>query len=117
MRSKSGNFLVHTLSDSFEHGGSSGKNDVGVQVLSDINITLHDGVVGSLVDTNSLKTNHRRLEQSLRTTESLVSDSDNLTIGKFVVNLDLRRGSSLGHLSIEVKSDVGKLLLDVTDPM
>merc|ERR1711939_1290660 len=46
-RGKSNQLLVHALSNTREHGGSSGKNDVTVQVLTDINIALHDGVVAS----------------------------------------------------------------------
>ena len=48
--SKGGDLLLHTVSNTGVHGGASGHDGVGVQVLSDINITLHDGVVGSLVN-------------------------------------------------------------------
>merc|ERR1712109_241336 len=33
------------------HGGTSRHDGVGVQVLTDVNIALHDGVVGGLMDT------------------------------------------------------------------
>jgi len=112
---KGDDFLVHTFTDSGEHGCSSGKNDVGIQVLTDINITLHDGVEGGLVDTSSLKTNEGGLEEGLRASESLISNGDDLTIGKFIVLLDFRGGLSLGHLLSEVKGNVGKLLLDITN--
>jgi hypothetical protein len=46
--------LVHAVSNTREHGGSSRKNDVSVEILTDINVALHDGVVGGLVDTGRL---------------------------------------------------------------
>ncbi|KAF1750057.1 hypothetical protein GCK72_016603 [Caenorhabditis remanei] len=53
---KSGDLLLHAISNSWVHGGSSGENGVGVQVLTDINVALHDGVVRSLVDSGGLHT-------------------------------------------------------------
>merc|ERR1719323_2143727 len=44
---------------------------VGVQVLPDVNIALHDGVVGGLVDSAGLHSEEGRLEESLGTSESL----------------------------------------------
>lgn len=38
---------VHT----WIHGGTSREDSVGVQVLTDINVTLHDGVEGGFMDT------------------------------------------------------------------
>merc|ERR1719295_2065528 len=43
--SKSGDLLLHSVSNTGVHGGASGHDGVGVQVLSDVNIALHDGVV------------------------------------------------------------------------
>merc|ERR1712114_11475 len=51
---KGSDLLLHSVGNSWVHGGSSGKNSVGVQVLSDINVALHDGVVGGLMDTARL---------------------------------------------------------------
>merc|ERR1712168_1418153 len=51
---KSGDLLLHSVSNTGVHGGASGHDGVGVQVLSDVNIALHDGVVGGLVDSASL---------------------------------------------------------------
>ena len=47
---KSGDLLLHPVGDAGVHGGASGQDSVGVQVLPDIDVTLHDGVVGGLVD-------------------------------------------------------------------
>merc|ERR1719318_842909 len=39
---KGGDLLLHTVSDTWVHGGASGQDGVGVQVLSDVDIALHD---------------------------------------------------------------------------
>merc|ERR1712239_56275 len=36
--------LLHTVSNTGVHGGASGHDSVGVQVLPDVNVALHDGV-------------------------------------------------------------------------
>merc|ERR1719237_1455357 len=43
--SEGGDLLLHTVSNTGVHGGASGHDGVGVQVLPDVNIALHDGVV------------------------------------------------------------------------
>merc|ERR1712106_706757 len=47
--SQGGDLLLHPVSNTGVHGGASGHDSVGVQVLPDVNIALHDGVVGGLV--------------------------------------------------------------------
>ena len=59
---KSSDFLLHTVSNSWVHGGSSGENSVGVEVLTDIDIALHNGIVSSLVDSSRLHTQEGRLK-------------------------------------------------------
>ena len=61
-----------------EHGGTPWEDGVGVQVLPDVDIALHDGIVGSLVDTNGFHSQEWWLEEGLWVTEPLVSDSDDL---------------------------------------
>ena len=113
--SEGGDLLLHSVTDSWVHGGTSGKDGVGVQILTDINIALHDGVVGVLVDAGDFKTDEGRLEESFWGPEPLVSDGDDLSVGKFVGLLE-RAGAGSGlHLLLEVEGDVAKLLLDVTD--
>ena len=116
-RSKSSQLLLHTVGNTGEHGGSTRQHNVAVQVLTDIDIALHDGVVRGLVDTSGLHTQERGLEEGLRAPEALVSDGDDLTIRQLVGLLEGRgRGSGL-HLLLEVEGDVGELLLDVTDDL
>jgi hypothetical protein len=110
-RSQVDEFLLESISDTWEHSCSSGKDDVSVQVLTDINVALHDGVVSGFMDTSRFSAQERRLEESFRGTESLVSDGDDLTVRKLVGLLNGgRRGSSV-HLSVEVEGNIAKLLL------
>merc|ERR1719150_2559482 len=111
----SGDLLLHTISNTGVHGGSTGHDGVGVQVLPDVNIALHDGVVGGLMDTAGFHSKEGRLEEGLGGTESLVANGDDLAVGKLVGLLEGGGGSSGGHLLLEVKGDIAELLLDVTD--
>merc|ERR1712001_472635 len=96
-------------------GGTTGEDVVGVEVLSDINVALHDGVVGGLVDTGGLHTDEGWLEEGLWASESLVTDGDDLTVWELVALLEGGGRGGGGHLLLEVERDVAKLLLDVSD--
>jgi hypothetical protein len=108
-------FLLHSVGNTRVHGGTSGQDGVGVQVLTDINVALHDGVVHGLVDSAGFHSQEGRLEESLGATETLVTDGDDLTVGQFIGLLEGGGGGSGGHFLFEVKSNIAQLLLDVTD--
>merc|ERR1719394_1264087 len=63
--SQGGDLLLHAVSNTGVHGGASGHDGVGVQVLPDVNVAFHDGVVGGLVDAAGLHTQEAGLEESL----------------------------------------------------
>ena len=65
---------MHTISNTRVHGGATRHDSVGIQVLPDVNIALHDGVVGGLVDTAGLHTQERGLEEGLGAPEPFVSE-------------------------------------------
>merc|ERR1719414_232676 len=67
------------------------------------------------MDTAGLHTKEGWLEESLGASESLVSNGDDLTVGKLIGLLEGGGGSSGGHLLFEVKGNIAELLLDVTD--
>lgn len=90
-------------------------DNVAVQVFPDVDIALHDGVESGDVNTTALKTQDRRLEESFRSTETLVSNGDDLTVRKLVGLLQAGRLAGSLDLLLEVESDVAELLLDVTD--
>merc|ERR1712012_544828 len=113
--SKGSDLLLHTVSNTRVHGGATRHDSVGVQVLPDVNIALHDGVVGGLMDTAGLHAKEGRVEEGLRGTELLVANGDDLAVGKLIGLLQGGRGSSSSHLLLKVKSNIAELLLDVTD--
>jgi hypothetical protein len=113
--------LLHTVGDTGEHGGSTGEDDVAVEVTADIEITLEDGVVAvavgrqypyrrlwlrpnsrGLVNTGGFESKESRLEESFRGTETLVADSDDLTIRQLVALLQRRRLRSSLQLLLKV---------------
>merc|ERR1719186_2376906 len=113
--SKSSDLLLHTVSNSGVHSGASRHDSVGIKILTDVNITLHDGVVGGLMDATGFHSKEGRLEESLRATETLIANGDDLTVGKFIRLLKGGGGSGSGHFLLKVKSNIAELLLDVTD--
>ena len=82
-----GDLLLHSVGDSRVHGASARQDGVGVEILTDVDVALHDAVVSGLVDTGGFHSQEGWLEESLRATESLVSDGDDLTVGKLVALL------------------------------
>merc|ERR1719251_809078 len=110
-----GDLLLHPVSNAGVHGGASRQDDVGVQVLPDVNIALHDGVEGCLVNASSLHTQHGWLEEGLGAPEPLAADSDDLAVRKLIGLLKGAGRVSSGHLLVKVKGDIAELLLDVTD--
>merc|ERR1719493_257897 len=107
--------LLHPVSNTRVHGGATRHDGVGVQILTDVNIALHDGVVGGLMDTAGFHTQERGLEEGLRGTEPLIANGDDLAIGQLIGLLQGGGGSGGGHFLLEVKGNIAELLLDVTD--
>ena len=73
-RRQRGQLLLHTVSDTREHSGTTREDNVSVQVATNIEVALEDGVVGGLVDTGGFETEEGRLEEGLRSTESTRSN-------------------------------------------
>merc|ERR1712124_37376 len=81
----------------------------------DVNIALHDGVVGGLVNATGLHSEEGRLEESLGAPEPLIANGDDLAVRELIGLLEGGGGSSSGHLLLKVKGNIAELLLDVTD--
>merc|ERR1712152_109895 len=113
--SQGSDFLLHSVGNTWVHSGTSRHDGVGVQVLTDVNIALHDGVVGGLVDTAGFHSQEGWLEEGLWGTETFVTNGDNLSIGQFIGFFQGGGSSSSCHFLFEVKSNVAELFLDVTD--
>ena len=113
-RGQRSDLLLHSVGDAGEHGGASGQHGVGVQVLTDVHVALHDGVVYSLVDACGFHSQEAGLEQGLGAPEALIADGDHLTVGELVALLQAGAGGGGLHLLLEVEGHVVELLLDVT---
>jgi len=113
--SQGSDFLLHSVSNTRVHGGTSGQDSVGIQILTDINIALHDGVVDGLVDSAGFHSQEGWLEESLWATETFITNGDDLTIRQFIGLLKRSGSSSGGHFLLKVQSDIAELLLDVSD--
>ncbi|BAS76362.1 Os01g0964266 [Oryza sativa Japonica Group] len=69
--SKGSDLLAHTVGDAREHCCASTQHYVAIQVLPDIYVALHDGIVGCFMDSSGLHTNHGWLEEDLRAPKPL----------------------------------------------
>ena len=67
------------------------------------------------MDTSRLHTQKTGLEESLRASETLVADGDDLSIRKLVALLEGGAGGSSLHLLFKVEGNIAELLFDVTD--
>lgn len=75
-----GDLLLHPVSNTGVHGGATGEDSVGVQVFPDVDVALHDGVVGGLVDAGRLHSDEGWLEEGFGCSEPFVADRDHLTV-------------------------------------
>merc|ERR1719189_3476942 len=67
------------------------------------------------MDTAGFHSEEGRLEEGFGAAETLIANSDDLAVGKFIRLLKGGGGSSSGHLLLEVKGNIAELFLDVTD--
>ena len=114
-RSEGSDFLLHSIGNTGEHARTSREDNVGVEILTNIDVAFHDGVVGRLVDSGGFHSEEGGLEERFRATESLVSDRDHLTVRKFVALLHAAARRGARHFGFEVERDVGEFLLDVAN--
>ena len=69
-RAEARKLLLHALRDTGVHGGTTGQDDVAVQITTDIEVALEDRVVRRLVNTGRFETKERRLEERLGCAEA-----------------------------------------------
>merc|ERR1740131_507135 len=67
------------------------------------------------MDATGFHTKEGRLEESLRATEALIANGNDLTVRELIGFLKGGGGSCSGHLLFKVKGNIAELLLDVTD--
>uniref|UniRef100_J3L660 Uncharacterized protein n=1 Tax=Oryza brachyantha TaxID=4533 RepID=J3L660_ORYBR len=114
-RGKCSDFLAHTITNTREHCRPPTKYNVTIQIFSNINITLHDGVVCGFMDTRSFHTNKRWLEEHLWAPEPFCSNGDDLAVRQLIALLNRGATSSSLKLLFIIKGNIGELLLHVSD--
>ena len=112
---KCGQLLRHSLTNALEHGGATGQHNVGVEVLADVHIALHDGLEGGVVDAAGLLAHEAGLEKDFGAAEALGTDGDDVAVWQLIRLLLVAALARRLHLAVEVQRDVAKLLLDVAD--
>merc|ERR1712142_263818 len=70
-RSHAGDLLLHTIGDTGVRGGATGEDGVGVEILTDINVALHDGVEAAFLDADDFHTQESGAEHGLGAAETL----------------------------------------------
>jgi hypothetical protein len=105
LRAHSIDFFLESIWETSVKSGSSGHNDVGVEIFSNIQIAFLDRLESQLMHTQSFISllNKAWVEKSLWTHESWSVDRDSLTVWEFVLLGNFRRLSSLGFISGWVK--------------
>merc|ERR1719263_2519334 len=112
-RRQSRQLFRHALADAQEHRGATREHHVGVEVLANVHVALHDGLECGVVDTARLLADEAGLEEHLGASEALVAHSDDVTVWEFVGLLFVRAVCSLLHLGVEVQGDVAQFFLHV----
>ena len=69
------------------HSGPARQHHDGVEVLADVDVTLHDGIEGSFVNAAGFHAQEARREESLRAAEPLTADGDDLPVRQHVALL------------------------------
>lgn len=109
-------FLLESVWETLVEGGTTGEDDVGVEILSDIDITFLDGLVTHGVHTEDFVTllDETWVEEGLWGVESSSVDGDHLSVWELVLLLDLGGLGGLGLLGLVVEGDIAELFLDLT---
>lgn len=107
------NLFAHSISNARKHSRSTAKHNVPIQILSDINITLHYRIIRRLMNSSNFHSDQRRLIKYFRTSKTLSTNSNHLFIRQFIVLLN--RGACLGCLKflLEIKSKLCQFLLHI----
>ena len=111
--------FLKSVGETFVKGSSSGKDDVVVEVLSNVDIAFLDGTEGHGVHTLDLVTLLDQIweEETLWSHESWAVDGNCLTVGKLVHLLEFGGLSGLNLIGGWVKRNVTEVFLDLSDDL
>merc|ERR1719296_94590 len=113
-RGQSSQLLGHPLADASEHRGATAQHDIRIEVLTDVDIALHDALESGVMDTAGLLADEAWLEEHLWATEALAAHRDDVAVGQLVSLLLVRALSGGLHLSVVIECDVRQLLLHIS---
>merc|ERR1712153_195875 len=88
-----------------KHCGATREYNVAVEIFADVNVTLHDGLEGGIVDAAGLLSNEAGLEEHLRATETLTTNGDDITIWQLIRLLLVRTLCGGLHFRVKVQGD------------
>jgi len=109
--------LLETRGKTREHGGTTRKNDVLIELGTKIDISLLDTVEELISHTKSINIDKVRLEEHLRGEITLLTHADDTAI-RDGEGVDKSGGlSGELFLDLEIITDVAELLLDLTDSL
>ena len=113
-RSEGGHLLLYSVGYTWKHGATTGEHRVGIEILPDVDVTPHYGVVRCLVYTGGFHPDQRRLEYGFWASEPLVSYGYDLSVGELVRFLVAIGRGRLNHVGIIVQSHETDLLLEIS---
>jgi hypothetical protein len=111
--------FLKSIGETFIKGGSSGEDDVVVEVFSNIDIALLDGTESHGVHTLNLVTLLDQIweEETLWSHESWAVDGNGLTVGKLVHLLEFGGLSGLNLIGGWVKRNVTEIFLNFSNDL
>lgn len=112
-------FFLESVGETFVKGGSSGEDDVLVEIFSNVDIALLDGSESHGMHTLNLVTLLDQIweEETLWSQESWGVDGNSLTIGELVVLLEFSRLGGLNLIGGWVKRNETEIFLNFSNDL
>jgi len=80
--------VLKSFSNAWVHSGTTGENKRVVEIFSDINVALHDGVESNFMDSLDVSVDgFFGVEQSFWASELLVADGDDVSVWEFELDV------------------------------
>ena len=90
VRGEGCHFFLHAVSEARKHSGTTRQNNVGIEDLPDVNITLYDGVIEHITDAGRSKDPH---VENLGAQEPFFADGNHFAVRKLVFTKDVEEAA------------------------
>jgi len=107
------NFFGKSLSNIWVHSWTTWHNNVSIKFSSKIDVTFHNRLICNFMETFIFSLEEHRLEEGFRASELLVTNSDNLTIRKFILNFTSRWFLEFLEFSFIINSNISMFLFNI----